>query len=219
MQAMICVSIGKIPYEEISAILRQSPMAEIRMDLLDLSTDQLHEIFSSHNNLIATCRPGVHPEDQRSEMLQNALVSGAAYVDLEMEASEKWREPIQLLAESLKRKLIISWHNYENTPPAKELKSVVQSMFDAGADIAKIACQVNNEKDNAVLLGLYTEYKNLVAIGMGKQGIITRLAAPLLGAPFTFAATDAYETADGQLSRSRMEEFYHFYKSMGSGKL
>ena len=218
MDPVICVSIGSVSYEEVSAILSQSAMAEIRMDLLDMNADQYHRIFSSHNNLIATCRPGIYQERQRSELLQNALKSGAAYVDLEIETSEKWRKPIHLLAESLGRKLIISWHNYEKTPPAKELKSVVQSMFDARADIAKIACQVNSPEDNAVLLSLYAEFKNLVAIGMGKQGIITRLAAPLLGAPFTFAATDAFKTADGQLSKSQMEEFYHFYKSMGSGK-
>lgn len=218
MDPAICVSIGKVSYEEIPLILKHSVMAEIRMDLLELNTDQLHKIFSSHDNLIATCRPGIFQEYQRAELLQNALKSGAAYVDLEIETTEKWRKPIQLLAGSLGRKLILSWHNYENTPSAIELNSFVQSMFDAGADIAKIACQVNSPEDNAVLLSLYAEFKNLVAIGMGKQGIITRLAAPLLGAPFTFAATDAYETEVGQLSKSQMEEFYHFYKLMGSGK-
>jgi 3-dehydroquinate dehydratase I len=219
MNPLICVSIGKASHEEISLILRQSAMAEIRMDLLDLNADQFHRIFSSHSNLVATCRPGIYREDRRAELLQNALKSGAAFVDLEIETSDKWRKQIQLFAESLGRKTIVSWHNYEQTPPAKELRSIVQSMFDSGADLAKIACYVNSPRDIAILLGLYSEFTNLVAIGMGKQGIITRLAAPLLGAPFTFAGMDAYQTADGQLNKSQMEEFYNFYKSTGSGKL
>jgi 3-dehydroquinate dehydratase I len=219
MNPLICVSIGNVSYEEVCAIVSQSDMAEIRMDLLDMNADQYHRIFSSHNNLIATCRPGTYQEGQRAELLKEALKSGAAYVDLEIETSEEWRKPIQLLAERLGRNLIISWHNYENTPAIKELKTIVQSMFDDGADIAKIACQVNEEGDIAVLLGLYAEYKNLVAIGMGRMGIITRLAAPLLGAPFTFAASGINKTADGQLRKSQMEEFYQFYKSLGSGKL
>lgn len=219
MNPLICVSIGKVTYEEISAILSQSAMAEIRMDLLDMNADQFRRIFSSHNNLIATCRPGIYKEEQRSELLQDALKSGAAYVDLEIETTEKWRKSVQNLAENLGRKTIISWHNYEQTPPVGELRSIVQSMFDSGADLAKIACHVNHEGDIAVLLGLYAEYKNLVAIGMGRMGIITRLAAPVLGAPFTFASSDTIKTADGQLSKFQMEEFYHFYKSMGGGKL
>lgn len=210
MNPVICVSIGNIHFEEILQVLRQSDMAEIRIDLMDLTNDQLGDVFSSHKNLIATCRPGKHSEEMRLELLKDALRAGASMVDIEMEANEEVRKLVMAFARKLNRKVIISWHNYEATPSLKELRTVVQSMFDAGADLAKIACMIRSDEDSARILGLYADFDKLIAIGMGEKGVITRLAAPLLGAPFTYAGLDQIETAQGQLSRERMEDFYKY---------
>ncbi len=43
--------------------------------------------------------------------------------------------------------------------------------------------------------------------GMGKDGRITRIAAPLLGAPFTYASLDnTRETASGQLDSRTLKQ-------------
>ena len=45
----------------------------------------------------------------------------------------------------------------------------------------------------------------MVIIGMGEQGVISRVAAPLLGAEFTFAAAETgQETAPGQISKDKL---------------
>ena len=45
----------------------------------------------------------------------------------------------------------------------------------------------------------------MVVIGMGREGLITRVAAPFLGAEFTFASPGkGKETAPGQLSRAEL---------------
>jgi 3-dehydroquinate dehydratase len=45
----------------------------------------------------------------------------------------------------------------------------------------------------------------MVPIGMGEQGVITRIAAPLLGAEFTFAAPEGKPgTAPGQISKEKL---------------
>jgi 3-dehydroquinate dehydratase len=45
----------------------------------------------------------------------------------------------------------------------------------------------------------------MVIIGMGKLGVVTRIAAPLLGAEFTFAAPETgKETAPGQISKDKL---------------
>jgi len=45
----------------------------------------------------------------------------------------------------------------------------------------------------------------MVIIGMGEQGVISRIAAPMLGAEFTFAAAGVgQETAPGQISKDKL---------------
>ena len=68
------------------------------------------------------------------------------------------------------------------------MKARVAACFDAGADIAKIACKSHAEPDNARLLGLLDDPRQIVIVAMGAKGRITRALAPLLGSPFTFAS-------------------------------
>jgi len=220
---MICVSLADLPFETCVEALKDIEMAELRLDLLDFSLDQVQEIFSlkqkflgvqnpfykkgsgrRRHELIATHRPTTISEEERKEILITAIEAGADYVDVEIEADASFKKAILKTCGAKECKVILSFHNYENTPSKKELEDIIKHCFDDGADIAKIACRVNCEADAARILSLYDreniKENQLVAIGMGEKGKITRLAAPLLGAPFTFAAlTDAKKTAPGQL--------------------
>ncbi|MDD5231740.1 MAG: type I 3-dehydroquinate dehydratase, partial [Candidatus Marinimicrobia bacterium] len=66
---MICVALADLTFREILNILKQEEMAEIRIDLLDLSLDQIKQIFQSHTRLIATCRPGRYSDNERQTSL------------------------------------------------------------------------------------------------------------------------------------------------------
>ena len=82
-----------------------------------------------------------------------------------------------------------------------ELERMMTKCFELGADIAKIACMVQSEEDNANLLALYSGNGRKVIIGMGNLGKITRLAALKLGAEFTFVSSDEeHSTAPGQMT-------------------
>lgn len=190
-------------------------MAEIRIDLLDLMPNQLEMVFSSHKNLIATCRPGRYDDAQRASMLLRAVEAGAAWVDLEIETSTEWRKPLIALARSKRCRVIISWHCFGKTPNDTELFSIVDSLYTAGADVAKIACLSNSRKDSARLMSLYSKYNNLIAIGMGKVGVITRIASLQLGAPFTFASIEDDVTAPGQISYLDMEKLINRIEGLG----
>jgi len=211
----ICVSIGNTSFQNILEILEEVGMAEIRIDLLDLMPNQLEMVFSSHNNLIATCRQGRYDDAQRASMLLRAIEAGAAWVDLEIESSEEWRKPLMDLARIKKCRVIISWHCFGKTPNDTELFSIVDSLYTAGADVAKIACMSNSRKDSARLMSLYSKYNNLVAIGMGKVGIISRIASLPLGAPFTFASIVGDTTAPGQVDYVVMETLINRIEELG----
>ncbi|MCK5220051.1 MAG: type I 3-dehydroquinate dehydratase, partial [Candidatus Aminicenantes bacterium] len=139
---------------------------------------------------------------------------GASYVDLELGIDEEYLKELRTLSVENGCKIIISSHDQKKTPSISELKKIYESCSEKGADIVKIACNIISGSDNARLLSLYdfedlSEKIPLIAIGMGEIGKITRLAVPLLGAPFTYASlNDGKETAKGQISKSVLTEIY-----------
>lgn len=201
----ICVSLANIPFDHCVDALRKYPLAELRMDLLNYSHNQYQQLFSVHPTLIATCRPGKLDEGQRLNLLLKSLEWGAAYVDIEVETPNLWIEKITRQANILQKKLILSYHNFTETPSLDLLEQMVHSMFKSGAQLAKLACMANDYEDNARLLSLYAHFQDLISIGMGEKGVITRISAPLLGAPFTYASYNGNHSAPGQLDVDQME--------------
>jgi shikimate dehydrogenase/3-dehydroquinate dehydratase type I len=209
-------------YDQCREILKTTDMAEIRLDLLHFSTQQVKEIFSMHTQLIATHRPGGIDEEKRKELLITAIEAGARYVDLEIEASPTFKKDIINACKKAKCQIIISYHNYEKTPLKTELDGIIDRCFADGADIAKVACQVDCEADAARILSLYDrqDNKKILALGMGEKGKITRVAAPLLGAPFTFASlSSGKETAPGQIDKKTLQDVLSFLPPAVRGAL
>ena len=202
---MICIPLGGIEFEECMAMARKEAFVEFRFDLLMLSLDQVREVVKVANSCIATCRPGKMDEADRQEILKTAILSGADYVDIEVESDRAFMNEIILSAKIHDTAIIISYHNFEGTPAQDELEQIVSDCRKAGADVVKVACQVNHIGDLQNLFKLYNRDLRMVIIGMGEQGVISRIAAPLLGAEFTFAAAGAgQETAPGQISKDKL---------------
>jgi 3-dehydroquinate dehydratase type I len=197
---MICVSLSLRDPEEVIRILKSVDFAEVRLDLVTVDAADVQRIFSSPSRLIATCREGGRPEAERESLLKAAILAGAAYVDLDIQTDTSLGRSIIPLARSRNCKIILSFHDFEGTPARAELKRIIDLGFRSGADIVKIACQVNVPIENARLLGLLEDPRPLVVLGMGEPGRITRVFAPLLGGRFTYASSGVgKETAPGQL--------------------
>jgi 3-dehydroquinate dehydratase-1 len=212
---MICVSLGEPTAEDCINALEGIQFAEIRLDKMDITPADIEKIFSSHPNLIATCRPAFLDREKRLEYLSTAVSSGAAYVDIELEADEEFKNSILKVAGEKGCRVIVSFHDFNRTPDKPELEQIVHSCFNAGSDIAKIACKVHTDKDNVRLLSLLEEERPLVVIGLGSRGRVTRLAAPLLGSPFTYASlSERKETAEGQLDRESIKTLLKALKNV-----
>lgn len=54
----------------------------------------------------------------------------------------------------LSTKIILSSHNFKETPPAEELHARAAAMRESGADIVKIATMANDITDAATVLSL-----------------------------------------------------------------
>lgn len=203
---MICVSIADCTYENTLKLAEKSDMIELRLDSLNFDREELCEIIKKSKSSIATMRPGDYPDSHRVDQLKYAIDCGVQYVDVEIDSSDSFKNEIISYIKNKKTGLIISYHNYEKTPVRRELDEVIRWSEESNADICKIACQVNSEKDSAVLLSLYELDKKIISIGMGEKGRITRVASILLGAPFTFAAiSDDKLTAPGQLAEEKIK--------------
>lgn len=209
---MICTVIAYKSFEECRDILSHETCAELRLDLLDLNEEQVRELFSMPSRTIATCRSCHFSDEKRRILLETAIISGANYVDIELEMPDKLRQNLIELAKSHHCIIIISYHNYDNTPTLPELKRIIKNCKEMEADIVKVACKVNHQRDLANLVALYAGGDKIIAFGMGEEGLITRLAAPLLGAEFTYASVDDDSaTASGQMKSDDMKLFYEKY--------
>ncbi len=206
---MICVSIAEKSTKKSLEVLKGLNFAEIRLDKMSVTVDDVRKIFSQHPRLIATCRPGVIEDKKRKLLLEEAISAGAAFVDLELEASDVFKESLIKKAHQSGCKTIISYHNFKKTPKKVELEHVVRWCFNSGADIAKIACRVSSREDNARLLGLLEDGRPLVVVAIGGLGKITRIVSLFLGSPFTYASLErGKETAEGQLDRETLKKIY-----------
>ncbi len=196
---MICVSIAEPTLDECRAALKGLELAEIRIDKTGLSLVEIKELFSAPLKLVATCRPGTRPDDARMAALLAAIAAGAAYVDIELEFPPQFRDPVLAAAREHHCRIIVSYHNHTETPLKQILLLKIEECFDLGGDIAKIICRVQSVQDCARLFSLYETRKNVVALGLGKLGLITRIAGPFFGAPLTYASlAPGKETAEGQ---------------------
>lgn len=206
---MICVSLAHMGLNRCLDLLYNLECAEIRLDLMDLTVEEIKQVFSSPCALVATCRPGKYSWEERAHLLIEAIHSGAQYVDIEFEAEEKLLHLIKEHAKNKGVKLIISYHDFDKTPSQSELEKIIRESRIKGANIVKIATMANKPEDSATIMSLYSKNKDIIAFCMGKEGVISRVAAPLLGAEFTFAAVDdTFATAPGQLTFEKMEKIY-----------
>lgn len=203
---MICISVSEPNVEACKALLKNVEMAEIRLDICHFDSEEIEEVFTMPAKLIATFRPNSLPDQDRMDFLKEAIHHGAEYVDIEYEAHPDYRNELVEFARAKGCNVIISYHNFEETPDENILQNIIDESYIFGADVAKIAVMPNSQQDVAKILALYQNEGRIVAIGMGDKGKITRVLAPLLGAEFTFAAMEEGKaTAPGQLTFSKLE--------------
>ena len=99
-------------------------------------------------------------------------------------------------------KLILSHHDFKETP---DLEALYTKMKTTPADLYKIAVTPKSATDALKILNFAKEKKDVIAIGMGPFGEITRILAPGI----TYASLeDSQQTAPGQLTIHEMQRKY-----------
>lgn len=166
---------------------------------------------------IFTCRTsregGKYSGSEKSliELLQTAFNLDFEYVDVELDTLEQ-----HAFYKGSKTKMIVSYHNFSETPPYYDMTKIVDTMKSYNPDILKIATMVQKEQDNYALLKLLTNRlppQDMIVLGMGEKGKITRILSPFLGGYLTFASTESGASAPGQIPLSDLKNLYNTISS------
>ncbi|MDO4868737.1 MAG: type I 3-dehydroquinate dehydratase [Bacillota bacterium] len=190
------------------------------LDDIDYVTGGMPVIFTirskSQGGRIALERK--HIDDLSSLAAQSQL---AAFVDVEIFDENGKLDSVSLTEHvnelhSFGCKVIMSYHDFKSMPKAEEIANLVNTMRDLDADIPKVAGYAHTKKDavNMVKISqILTQGDNgpVILVGMGKNGIITRIFGGQYGSVITFASAGE-ASAPGQIDAKTinrlLDEFY-----------
>jgi 3-dehydroquinate dehydratase-1 len=217
----ICVSIAAENPENLREKINKAfsygaNYIEIRFDFLNLSDmEQTLKIAENvREKAIFTLRTSTEggkfkgDNNDRMMWLEKLSIAKPMLVDIEYNTIKDNDD----LANYLKKQKIptlVSWHDFEKTPPKAQLTDMLKKMRIYSNHI-KIVTTAINIIDALRILDLYenaTE-SNLIAFSMGEAGIISRIMCPIIGrSPFTYAALEK-SIAPGQLTIKQMRNIY-----------
>lgn len=152
--------------------------------------------------LIATIRSkaeggGIYIRDiERFNLFRN-IIPYVDAVDIELSSKDILKDVINE-AHKLNKKVIVSYHNFNDTPELKKLETIIKNSKKAGGDIVKIATFAKDKKDIAMLACLTVSNENIIIIAMGKLGRVSRIFFPMLGSLITYCPVTT-SSAPGQL--------------------
>lgn len=130
-------------------------------------------------------------------------IQKAKYVDVDVKTKIKMIKEIKKI--NPKILVIISYHNFKETPQKKDLEKVLKEMKKKKADIVKFATMAKDMVDNFRMLDFCSiigkKGQKAICLCMGEKGKLTRLTGHLFGAYMMYFAQDEKsKTAEGQLT-------------------
>ena len=221
MTIRVCVAVPPKTVDEAFSLIEQAEaqnadLIEVRLDSLK-NHDRIADIPAcTKTPLIATNKSQeqhggfLGTETLRQKILIDAANNGFTYVDVDL-GTPNQTELTRKLHEA-GAKVIVSFHDFEQTPPIAELGRVFAEEVALGADVCKIVTTANTVEDNVTTLDFVSEASKkakIVCFAMGELGVPSRFLSPVFGAFFTFASVDEKrKTAKGQMSIKEMRSAY-----------
>ncbi|XP_038901058.1 bifunctional 3-dehydroquinate dehydratase/shikimate dehydrogenase, chloroplastic [Benincasa hispida] len=195
-------------------------LVEIRLDSLKIFNPQTDlQILTKECPLptLFTYRPkwecGQYDgdENERLEVLRLAMELGADYVDVELQVAREFIDSIRG-KKPQKFKVIVSSHNYQETPSLDDLGKLVARIQESGADIVKIATTALDITDVSRIFHIIVHSQvPVIGLVMGERGLISRILCAKFGGYLTFATLEAgIISAPGQPTIQDLLTLYNF---------
>lgn len=150
-------------------------------------------------------------EKKRLDALRLAMELGADYIDVELQVAHEFNDSI-CGKKPEKFKLIVSSHNYLDTPPVEDLGNLVARIQATGADIVKIATTALEITDvtRVFQISVHSQVP-FIGMVMGDRGFISRILCPKFGGFLTFGTIESgIVSAPGQPSMKDLLYLYNF---------
>jgi 3-dehydroquinate dehydratase I len=137
-------------------------------------------------------------DDERLHLFER-LIPEVDGIDIELSSAAILPRVIAMAKEH-KKVVIISNHNFMETPSADELGRVAYQAKELGADFVKLSAMASSSEDLRRLAEFTIKESalGLIVIAMGGHGTASRVFFPLLGSRLTYARS-SLQTASGQL--------------------
>jgi 3-dehydroquinate dehydratase I len=189
---------------------------EIRFDFLDLSDmeESLKIAENIREKAIFTLRTPAEGgkfkanNNDRIEWLKKLAMAKPMLLDIEYSTIQS-NDALANYCKTQKIPVLLSWHDFEKTPPKDQLRYILEKMRVYSNHIKMVTTAINIV-DALRILDLYENAaeSNLIAFSMGEAGIISRIMCTIIGrSPFTYAALEE-SIAPGQLTVVQMREIY-----------
>jgi 3-dehydroquinate dehydratase/shikimate dehydrogenase len=206
--------------EKASAVVKETPFLEFRLDYLEkplLALPKFKHFFTDNTAAtgIATCRRTANGGKftgkiaDEIEVLSKAAAAGFHIVDIELESAEAMKKGELQHLRDTGIALIISHHDFAAT---KDLEGIYKRIIPFQPDFIKIVPTAKALTDNVTLMRFIErmqDHTNIIGICMGDAGIISRVLGVRAGSAFTFAAaTVGEETGPGQIAARTLIETY-----------
>jgi 3-dehydroquinate dehydratase/shikimate dehydrogenase len=206
--------------EKASAVVKETPFLEFRLDYLEkplLALPKFKHFFTDHTAAtgIATCRRTANGGKfsgnvaAEIEVLSKAAAAGFHIVDVELESVTAMKKGELQNLRDTGVALIISHHDFAAT---KDLEGIYKRIVPFEPDFIKIVPTAKTLVDNVTLMRFIErmeDHSNIIGICMGDAGIISRVLGVRAGSAFTFAAaTVGEETGPGQIAARTLIETY-----------
>lgn len=203
----------------------EADLIELRLDYFKgLSNEKLKAIFKicrkkCNKPIILTARKKSEGgffdgyENERIELLKNAIEAGAGFVDIEFSSS---KNSIKSIINNKKNaKVIVSYHNFKETPD--NLTESYNKIKNLNPDLIKIATTANSVIDNFKIFDLIKiankENRKITAFCMGSYGQFSRILSIILGSEITYASLNkGSESASGQYTLRELIDEYNIKK-------
>jgi 3-dehydroquinate dehydratase I len=211
-RARICAVVTGKNQAEVDEAKKYVDLFELRIDMIGEGWEEIAGWLNKP--WIACCRSKQEggrwwgDEAKRIEILSRASKLGATVVDIELSA-EGLNQAVEAIRGS--SRCMLSYHDYEKTPPVAELEDIVLRQIAAGAELCKIITTAQSMDDNLALLGLIGKFRSrkMVAFAMGVQGSLSRVLCPLVGGSFTYGSmAPGKESAPGQMTAADLRKIY-----------
>jgi len=141
----------------------------------------------------------------RYEIIKQAIYTEEAdVVDIELISGKNNIKEIKTVADKHNVPLILSYHNFAETPSAEFLLDKMRQQVSSGASIAKIAVMPKHEEDVLNLLSATLKARRempdtpIITMSMGDLGKISRIAGGIFGSDLTFGS-GGKTSAPGQI--------------------